>query len=242
MKDLPGCCNRVLLPLPQITVNVKKRKGYHRHDSHYYDYAFECLECGAVYEIIIEDYSYESIGDFMQPNYTSWSTRPAPRDIDQGSCKGINEKYGKQISDLTDEGYKIQGQIESQIPCMDSISAREELRASLNNRRQEIDENIKNLRKQKKAEIRKVLGLPPISKEYREDRFNKKYKIEELKQKLESNQRQLDSVNELIAKINSKDKLLSVIHKIEKEIQSLNEFPHSLDIRKGDRAIQGGKV
>ena len=233
MKDLPGCCNRVLMPLLHIPVKIQKRKGYDSHDSHYYDYAFECLECGAVYEIVIEKYSYESIGDFMQPNYTSWSTRPAPRNINQGSCEGINKNYEKQISDLTDEDYKIKGQIEGQIPPMDSISARENLRTSLNKRQREITKNIQSLREQQKTEIREVLGLPSISKKYREDRYINKYETEQLKKKLEATQRQLASVNELVAKINSKDKLLSTIRKIEKEIQAHNEFPHSPDIRKG---------
>jgi hypothetical protein len=225
MKDLPICCERNLMPLPHIPVKVVKRKGGdYNNDSHYYNYAFECLYCGAVYEIIVEHYTYESIGDFMCPNTTEWSTRPALRQIDTDICKSINDNYEKQISKLTNEACEIQERIKKEVPSLDSLSAREKLRESLNSRRRDIDKSIKSLGAQKKAEIRNVLGLPQITKEYREGRYTRKYDVEKLKEKLEANRRDLASVDALITKINSRDKLLSSIRKIEKEVQNLESL------------------
>jgi len=236
-KDVT-CCGRIPMSLPHIPITVKKRKGYDSHDSHYYNFAFECLECGAVYEIIIQDYSYESIGDFMQPNYTSWSTRPALRYIENHHIKDlklIKDEYLKQRDVLNKLTWKQEEKLDRKISKLERITGRLDKEQVYNTKKNVGQIEIKvitgykkqkeNLKKTYIENVRNMLALPPISEKYKKDRSNKYWEEKKLEESLETYQKQLSSTVELISRIDSKSKLLTKIATIKKEIKALNNLP-----------------
>jgi len=230
------CCKMIPMPLPHIPIKVIKRKGHASHNSHYFDYAFECLKCGAVYEVIVEDYSYTSIGDFMQRNYTSWSVRPALRYIENHSIEAlklIKEEYFKQSEALDKLIRKQKEKLDKKIDKLEKITGnlddeqiynvgRELGQAELKSIK-EYKEQQKDLKRTYIENIRNTLNLPPISNKYRDDGINQYYKAKELKEKLKVKQKQLSSVKELVSKIDSKNILLKEIATIEKDIKSLKD-------------------
>jgi len=234
-REKARCCENIPMPLSHIPIEVKKRKGYNTHDSHYFDYAFECLECGAVYEVIIEDYSYTSIGDFMCPNYTSWSVRPALIYIESHpveSLKLIKEEYLKQSEALDKLIWKLEDKLDKKVNKLESTTGRLGREQVEHAKRRlgkielkaigEYEKQQEDMKKTYIEKVRNILKLPPISKKYKKDRLNKYYQAKELKKKLEVKQEQLSSVVKLVSQIDGKDKLLSEIATIKKEIQDLS--------------------
>ena len=232
-----GCCRRRPMPLFHIPIKVMKKKGYDSHDSHYYDYAFECLECGAVYEVIIEDYSYTSIGDFMSPNYTSWSVRPALRYIKNHPTlkqKLVSaEDYFKEIGALDKLIWKLKDKLDGKIDKLEKFTGRldKEQTWCAKERLGKVElKKISGYKKQQEElkklyieKIREILGLPMASGEYKQNRIDRHSQEEELEKQLASKREQLSSIAELITKIESKDKLLMEIGEINMQIKDLRQ-------------------
>lgn len=232
------CCQEIPMSLPYIPVIITEKPNPYLRKSHYYDYAFECLVCGAVYEVIIERYSYTSIGDFMCPNYTSWSTGPALKYLEshptlaqtlQNAKKewleqtstldkliwSLKEKKNKKI----DKVKKITGRLtDEQVQIAATKVAKIEL-----GKIREYEKQKDNIYKTYLAKIREIVGLPVLDKKYRNERIKKHYQKIDLTRKLEEKQRQFSSIEELISKIESKDKLLADIHKIKMDIKDIEK-------------------
>jgi len=227
------CCEEIPSPLMKVEVTVNKC-GRNEHPTHYFPYAFECLKCGAIYEIKMEDFSYTSIGDFMCPNYTSWSVRPSLVYLIN------NPKYKKELTLLDKEltnslrviwnkESKARGAIRERLGKIENrigdLSEKQYDRARDKYCKPQIailkqcEDDEKSLTNTYIVKVRELLGLSPISAQYRIAKLNNSNRLRELKTELSSKREKMAEIEKLVATINSQDTIAKEIAQIEAEIK-----------------------
>lgn len=234
-KEKVRCCGQLPRPLIAVKVSMDKR-GREKHSSHYFDYAFECLECGAVYEVIMEDYSYECIGDFMMPNYISWSVRPSLHYLvnNPKHKKELKLLYDTLVGNLTvidGKRYEAKKIINARIEKLEQTTGRLD-----KDQRERAEKRLckpqililQQYEKDKKEAMapyimkeRELLGLDPISLQYRQKRLTNLTRLCELKEQLVVKKKKREETNKILYTIKSKKFLSQEITQIEEEILRL---------------------
>lgn len=229
------CCQEIPIPLYHIPVKITKGRN---HASHYFDYAFECIKCGAVYEVEIEDYSYESIGDLMQSNYTSWSTRPSLVFLEnhptlKQELVTAKKEWFEQVEILDEIIWGLKDKIDKKVDKLKKITGRLD-KEQIHKSQQKLGKiellaigeyrhRQENLLRVYVGTIRTIVGLPTLDNPNRKKDTSKQIQLFTLRKELDTKQRQLSCLDVTFASIEAQNKLLVEVDEIEKKIKNLSQ-------------------
>jgi len=203
------CCDSYLHPLLFIQLKSKSLRGHDCLDDapdHYFNVAFECSKCGIVYEIWRVSHAYTCIGDFMCPNYTSYSYIPSLRWLNQpNDIAKINKLYHNKEQKLRDSIYDLEGQINTKISRIQMKvgslnneqykTARKSIAPAIYKEIKNLNNQIETLSKQRLLEIRKALCLPLLPNLQETEKLNKQFEIRGEIKKLDEQIKGIDTEN-----------------------------------------------